>query len=94
MKWKLVPVEPVEPMLSTFHGTVEIMVYPDEKAASIMNDRKAWSAMLATSPDPTTNEALVERVARAIAGSAFDERDRRMWRSLALVAIRAMGEKT
>ena len=38
--------EPNEPMLATFHDVVEITVYPDEKAASIMNDRKVWAAMI------------------------------------------------
>lgn len=51
----------------------------------------------AACPDPAADEALVERVARAMAGkdnwSALDERDRHGWRTIARAALRAMEEE-
>lgn len=37
-----------------------------------INGSANWGRMLSASPDPTTDEALVERVARAIYGDDFD----------------------
>ena len=45
----VVPREPTEAMLATFHDTVQIACYPDEKAASIVNDRQVYRALLNTS---------------------------------------------
>lgn len=46
-----VPRKPTAAMLATFHDTVQITVYPDEKAASVMNDKEVWTAMISASGD-------------------------------------------
>ena len=89
--WKLVPIEPTPAMLS------EAGKYADHCAVHNYGGPPdadgTWDAMLAASPDPTTDEALVERVARVIAKICNAEDHWDLFRAEALAAIRAMEEK-
>lgn len=71
--WKLVPVEPTAGMLS------EAGEYADHCAihnyGASPDADGTWVAMLAASPDPATDEALVEREARAICETLFGPYD-------------------
>ena len=45
--WVVVPREPTEAMLQTFHDTVLIECYPYARTASVLNDRATYRAMIA-----------------------------------------------
>ena len=85
--WKLVPVIPPRAMVKA--GELHTIGTP----------HTMWKQMLSAYPDPTTDEALVERVARAIyearkgVWDRADAIDRKDHRRYALAAIRAMEEK-
>ncbi|QHD50011.1 hypothetical protein [Vreelandella aquamarina] len=50
--WQCVPKEPDESMLATLHERVLISCKPSRQEASILNDRKLWSHLLAAAPTP------------------------------------------
>lgn len=92
MTWKLVPVEPTLKM-NKAGGWADA-----DRLRTACGAEGIWSAMLSASPDPTTDEALVERVARALAArDGWDWKNmppyREGYRSQARIAIRAMEEK-
>ena len=43
----VVPKEPTEKMLQTFHDTIVIQCRPDKREASVLNDIDVWNAMIA-----------------------------------------------
>lgn len=45
--WVVVPREPTEAMLQTFHDTVLIECYPYARTVSVLNDRATYRAMIA-----------------------------------------------
>ena len=83
--WKLVPVEPTDEMRN--YGQFAVSDTPGNGDAA-----DGYCAMLSASPDPTTDEALVERVARVIAKMFNEEEHWDLFRDEALAAIRAMAQ--
>jgi hypothetical protein len=51
--YAVVPVEPTEAMLQTFHDTILIECRPDVQEASVLNDIDAWGAMIAAARERT-----------------------------------------
>lgn len=45
--YAVVPREPTEAMLQTFHDTIVIECRPNKREASVLNDIDVWAAMLA-----------------------------------------------
>ncbi len=96
MTWKLVPATLTDEMVAAARGSRNSIIHDE-------NSRTTYSAMLSASPDPTTNDALVERVAAAIwdnatvfskpEWSALEPVERAIYRNAARAAIRAMEEK-
>lgn len=66
MTWKLVPTTPTDEMYEAAYELVEKRkgLWGWDKQVKSPGD--LWTAMLSASPDPTTDEALVERVKDAI----------------------------
>ena len=91
--WKLVPVEPTPTMLAA--DVVKTIMYGEfyGDIITVRSDVPMWKAMLSASPDPTEDEALVERVARVIAKICNAEDHWDLFRDEAIAAIRAMEEK-
>lgn len=59
MTWKLVPATLTDEMVAAARGSRNSIIHDE-------NSRTTYRAMLSASPDPTTDEALVERVKDAI----------------------------
>ena len=95
MTWKLVPTTPTDEMYEAAYELVEKRkgLWGWDKQVKSPGD--LWSAMPSASPDPTTDEALVARLAWKIADALGDglHGNSPGYINAARAAIRAMEEK-